>query len=139
MASRTLKDFARNLNKFSPLIVQRIVRDWQNYTEESFAESQSKVPILTGDLARSGMFKKAAITPRGIESRIIYTMPYAVVIESGERDGKPITLRPAGYEYPHATKAREGQFQYLSSSVKANEPEAIRDIKRSIGKAWELL
>ena len=140
MARReTLEQFARNLDKFSPLIVKRIIRDWQNYTEESFSDSQNKVPILSGDLLRSGSWKKATITPRGIESRIIYTMPYARVIEEGVRDGKPIKLKPTGYKYPNETKAREGQFDYLGSSVDANTPNVEKDIFKSIEKAWELI
>jgi hypothetical protein len=133
----TLEQFANNLHKFSPLIVKAVLKDWQNYTEESFADSQEKVPILTGDLLRSGNFKKATITPKGIESKIVYTMPYAQVIESGERNGKPIELKPQGFEYSHATKARQGQTKYLSSSVEDNTPNVIKDIMDSIGKAWD--
>ena len=140
MATReTLETFAKKLPSF-PLIVQkRIVKDWQNYTEEAFAASQERVPILTGDLQRSGGMKRAKITAGGIESSITYTMPYSQVIETGKRNGKAISLKPEGFQYPHATKARKGQFKYLSSAVKDNTKGVIDDIFKSIGQAWDLI
>ncbi len=136
----TLSQFAKNLHKFSPAIIKRILRDWQNYTEESFHLSQNRVPILTGDLQRSGGIKVAKITSKGIESSIIYNLPYAQVIESGiDRNSNPIVLRPQGFEYPHATKAREGQFRFLAESVADEEKNVLDDLERSIEQAWELI
>lgn len=141
MANReTLEQFAKNLSKFSPTIVKRIVKDWNEYTVEVHAESQSRVPILSGDLLRSGTFKQAKITAQGIESYIVYNLPYAKVIEEGVRDGKIISLKPQGYVYPDGqTKEREGRFSYLGTAVKNQLPDTITAIKRSISKAWELI
>jgi len=136
----TLESFARNLHKFTPIIQKRILKDWQNYTEESFSDSQEKVPILTGDLLRSGGFKNARITAQGIESSITYNLPYAQKIERGTTDdGKPLNYKPAGFKYSHATKQRKGGAGFLSKSIKANEPDVIGVIMKSISQAWELI
>ena len=140
MAKReTLKQFANNLPKFGPLVTKRILKNWQVFTEESFAGSQEKVPILTGALQRSGAIKTAKITAKGIESTITYNLPYAQVIESGERNGRPITLKPKGFQYPNAVKQREGQFKFLESAVEDDTPNVIKDIKKSISQAFQII
>ena len=136
----TLSQFADNLHKFPLIIQKRIVKDWQNYTEESFADSQEKVPILSGDLLRSGVIKNAKITANGIESFITYTMPYANYIHGGKnKDGSDIRYKESGEESNGYTKARKGEAEYLSKPVKDNEPEVIKDIMDSIGKAWAVI
>ena len=144
MATReTLETFAKKLPSF-PLIVQkRIVKDWQNYTEEAFAKSQEWVPILTGDLQRSGGIANAKITAGGIESSITYTMPYANVIHELERNGKSISLKEKGFQYKvkggTITKARRGHPKYLSRAVRLKQKDVIEDMFKSISMAWDLI
>jgi hypothetical protein len=146
MATReTLEQFARNLHKFTPLITKRILRDWQNYTEESFdsAVNGGQIPILTGTLQRSGAFLKARITPRGIESSIVFSQPYAVTMEKGEtKSGKEINYRIQGQIFnvgkgSYATKQQTGRPGWLSDAIESNKPDVEQDILKSIGDAWD--
>jgi hypothetical protein len=134
----SLQDFVKNLDKFPLLIQKSVVRDWQNMTDNVFAESQEKVPIHSGALLLSGQVVNARITKNGIESSIIYALPYARDIESGKReDGTDITLVDVGVKYNNFTKTRKGQFAYLSTSIESYEDIVINDIKKSIGLAWD--
>ncbi len=139
MAKReTLEQFAKNLHKFSPLIQQRILKNWQTYTGETFAQSQDEFPILTGALLRSGSVRNAKITSNGIESSIVYNLPYAQRIHDGDEEGN-LELKPVGFRYSHATKAREGEFLYLEEPARIQRDQALKDIKKSIGEAWALI
>lgn len=129
----TLKQFVKNISKFPDLVKLEIIKDWQDYTDESFAESQQKVPILTGQLLRSGSVKEAKITKRGVESNITYTMPYAKRIHDGE--GK-IELKPKGFKYSHDTKSRQGEFKYLENPIKERSKSAIKKLADSIAKVF---
>ena len=136
----TLKDFSNNIKKFPKILNRRVVDEWQKYTEEAFSLSLERVPILSANLANSGSFKKATITAQGIESAIVYTMPYANYIEGGKTaKGKPLNYKEVGEKSGPYTKAQKGQAKFLESSVEDEYDSAIEDVKKAISEAWALI
>lgn len=128
----SLETFAKNLHRFNDIILNNVLKTWQNYTFGVLGTAQENVPILTGFLLRSGSQKKAVTTAKGIESQVVFTMPYARRIESGEG----IELKPKGYKYPHATKERKGRTGFLSFAVEKEADPLMIDLKKDIGNAF---
>jgi len=139
--SETLEEFTKKLPSFPVVIQKRILKDWQTYTDEVFAQSQNEVPIASGALLRSGSVLNAKITSNGIESAIVYNLPYARKIHDGEDSkGRTINLKPAGYVYPDGTtKAREGEYLFLEEPARTQLDDVTKAISKSISKAWALL
>jgi len=140
----TLGQFVKNWNKFPTKLKSRIAENWQDYTDEVFAESQNKVPILSGQLQRSGTIKEARVTRQGVESLIVYNMPYANYIHNGlTKKGAVINLTEKGETVRTSagtfTKARKGEFLFLENPAKELRREAIKDISDSISKTFNEL
>ncbi len=132
----TVEQFTAFLHKF-PADVQRIaLQEWGKQTAEILGDAKNRTPLVTGNLDDSGAELKARITDKGIVSGIIFRAPYAAVIESGMRNGKPIKLRPVGYEYPHHTKSRLGEIGFLSHAGDAGADGLVQAMSDAIDKAW---
>lgn len=110
--------------------------EWEKQTIEILGDARDRAPILTNNLVEKGVDRKAIITENGIQSAVIFRAPYAAVINSGYRNGKAISLKPAGYKYPHATKAKQGEIGFLTNAGKAGEQGLMAAINKAIEKVW---
>lgn len=133
-----LEVFAKNIKRWPKKVQELFTKTWQEYTDEVFGESQNQVPIAGGSLLRSGEVREAKVTSNGIESYIVYAVPYARTIHEGKTSrGKKIDLKPVGYRYPHATKTREGKFKFLSDPMKEAEDELMDSLIEDISKSFD--
>ncbi len=138
----SLKEFVRNMSKFDDLVVRGIQKAWQAHTVEAFGLSLENVPIASGNLARSGSFKSAKITARGIQSSIVYTQPYAAKLEKGVTDtGKLLQLKEAGELSYYAggtkvIKAKKGKLGFVKKAIAKDNASLIADIFKVIGVSF---
>ncbi len=133
MASKTLKEFAKNMI-FLPKETQDLcLAKWERTTIEAVDIAKRASPLLTGDLQGSGVHRKAKVTINGINSAIIFKQPYAEALEAGKRtlkSGRVVKLKISKKINPNAKKG------YVSSAVKEIAPDFIEDLKDCIGKAF---
>lgn len=124
-----LHTFPANIQNYTKLV-------WNQQTEEIKGDAQQRTPLVTGNLQDSAAVTKAVIGKNGITSNIIFRAPYAINIETGQRNGKSISLRPVGYKYPHNTKSRLGEIGFLSNAAKDGADGLVEAVKDAIDKAW---
>lgn len=125
----SLETFAKNFSKFDDIVETEIIRMWNEETAEVLRKSQEKAPVRVGDLQGSGRFIRAKETPTGIESFVEFKVPYASVINDGERNGKPISLKPVGHSYFKSgkqAKRQKGEVGFLSKAVDEGDSEFVR-------------
>lgn len=138
----SLKEFSRNFHKFDELTMQGIKAAWSKHTENAFGFALDRVPVAGVILADSGSFTFAKITPQGIESQIVFAVPYAKMIERGtDRNGKAIRLKEVGELSYYAggtrvNKRKKGEVGFLRKGIKQDTPALINDIFKAVGRAF---
>lgn len=132
----TVEEFTRWLHKFPARIQAEALKAWDRQTMDIQGDAAQRTPLVSGDLQGSGRNIKAKVTPHGILSYIVFGMPYASVIESGMRNGKPIHLRPVGYQYKHHKKDRLGEIGFLTKAGKAGHQGLVDTMEAVIDKVW---
>lgn len=132
----TVQEFSQWLHRFPQRIQSAAMRAWDVQTQEVLDDAKERTPLVSGDLERSGAALNARVTRGGIVSAIVFRAPYAKDIETGERNGKKLTLKPVGYKYPHRTKARLGEFGFLSNAGAAGADGLLEALEQVIDKEW---
>ena len=140
MAVRKLnfKQYQKSLDTLSARVLKAIQARWTIQTVQALDDAKEKAPFASGDLIRSGSFKKASISRRGIESRIVFTAPYASRLndpKSGLRlkNKGEVSYRIAGKD---VIKVRKGELGYLDKAVDENEPNFLNLVKKSVNESW---
>ncbi len=133
MASRTVGEFAKNLNKLPKLAQNICLAKWERQTIGTTDQAKRFSPVLTGDLQGSGTHRRARKTTKGINSAIIFRQPYALELELGERklkNGETITLNVSTKFNPNA------RTKYVSTAVDKTAKFFVKDASDCVGKAF---
>ena len=133
--------FIKNFGKLDDIIKKQIGKDWNLYTSDAFGFSQDNVPVWTGELRLSGDKLKARITIRGVESSIVYKVPYAGYVHD-----HPGPLRSVPGPYPlwlgkgngtvKQKKSTQGEPGFLDKGIKKATPLWYDKILDAIADAY---
>jgi hypothetical protein len=140
MASRTLKGFIKEFPKFGNDITSAVVADWNEETGYVQGEAQRRAPVAGGFLIRSSVIRRAVWTNRGVESKIIFTVPYAQKLNDitedinlKEKDELSYTVRGM-----QVFKRKKGELGFLDLAVKnaSLKDRFINIMNKAINRAW---
>ena len=140
---KTIPGFTKSLRRMPELLQNEIIKSWNQNTIQTLDDAKQNAPVASGDLEGSGKFLKAKFTPNGIESQIIFSMPYAAKLNTGKlKNGKKIRLVKAGETSQRLKgvtikKQRTGKLGYLNKAVQKNGQFFVDDIKKILGKVWK--
>ncbi len=148
-SKETIQQFNENFKNASGVIQSLILNAWSGQTVVVKGSAKDIAPQTTLQaLSKSIDAIKAKITDTGVTSYVVAKVPYAVVIEAGERDGKPIKLKPIGAVSYYVGKGksrkaikkiRQGVTGFLSKAARKEWPGFMEITKNTISKAWEKL
>jgi hypothetical protein len=141
MASKTLNQFIKKLPFLNNRIQQKVIKDWDVNTLVTVGKAKNKVPLASGSYMNSLQRLKARITKDGLKSFIVSDLPYGIILETGERKGKAINLKPVGeisqvLKGVKITKARKGEIGAIGNAIDSNERLFIKGISKIIGEVW---
>jgi len=141
LSSKTLEDFIKNLNSMHFGIQELALKEWDEDTLIVQGKARENAPMTIGRLVRSIQNIKAKITKKGLESYIVAKVPYAKMLEIGERNGKRIRLKAPGelsyyLKGKKRFKKKKGQIGYISKAIDDTEDLFINGLKTIISKIW---
>ena len=118
----------------APKAVAKGMVEW---AEETMGESKEKYcPVVEGTLRGTGHVTTPHITAATILVRLGYGGPaaeYALAVHENPRAGKTGGISPQGKKY--RAWSTVGQWKYLETPVKLNEPEAGPTILKWVNRA----
>jgi hypothetical protein len=129
----TFEEFFKKWHTFDERIVREAIGDWNSNTLLAMSKSQYYSPVKTGANQGSARRLKAQIDRGGIKSAYIFTMPYSFDLERGYsvRGGK----RTKAFNI-NTTINPNAQIGYGKRGADEQEPEFMRDLSKSIDKAF---
>lgn len=107
-------------------------------TLEVLAEAQTRAPVASGTLEGSGSFLQARMTRGGVQSAVLFKVPYARKLNKRDAD---IRLKEVGETSYYVngtkvTKRRKGLLGFLDRSVDINKGRFTDISKKSVSKAF---
>ena len=141
MASRTLKAFIKEIPGINDELMKEVVAQWNVETQFVLSDSNKRVPIAAGFLQRSGITEAASFKPTGIQSKIVYNVPYASKLNDVSSG---LDLKESGELSYYAggqrvNKQRKGELGFLDLAVEqaSNKKRFIKVVDKAISKVWK--
>jgi hypothetical protein len=130
---KTIKEFLNAFRTWPEVIQNQALRLFDIETELARSKSVEVAPERSGELRarKNQVVLKAKVTPTGIRSAYIFAKPYAMIVESGVREGKPLEIR--------TTINPLAQAHYGAAGVKSREEPLMDAIKALVSKSFGAL
>jgi hypothetical protein len=144
MAKReTVKEFVNNLKNMPQTIIKLVLTKWNQVTLETTGVAKELAPQSNNQRLTNSMTPtiKAKLTKTGLKSALIARVPYAGVLEKGERKGKKLNYKSAGeisyYEQGKKIyKLKKGGAKFMERAVDRKEDDFMQAIMKVIDIAW---
>lgn len=116
----------------------KVLRTWTLLTVEVMTKAQKLAPLASGALEGSAGFLRAKLTPNGVESSVMFKVPYARKLNDKESG---IILKERG-EISYMVgdtvvkKKRKGRLGFLDIAVNRNQRDFNAILKQEISKQF---
>jgi hypothetical protein len=133
-------DFAKAFQMFPDKIEREVLRPWSIQTRETLSDAQSRAPIASGRLVGSGSMIQARVTNTGIQSSIVFNVPYAAKLN--DKNSRLRLKEPGEISYRTPTivkKQRKGELGYLDNAVEAGNDYFTNIASRAVSIAFEAI
>lgn len=134
----TIAQFSKRLPTLNKSFLKALSRQWDLETLETLEDSRDNAPLASGTLINSSSTTRAKITNNGIESSIIYKVPYAKKLND---PNSGLRLKEKG-ELSYTVKGvmvfkdKKGELGFLSNAVSGGFSLFKNAIEDSLIKAW---
>jgi hypothetical protein len=141
MAQREfVADFAKEFQMFPDKIEREVLRPWTQQTIETWSDARARAPVASGDLVGKSNIVEAKVTAKGIQSSVVFRMPYAAKLNDKKANIRLKEVGEISYYHPQKIeKKRKGELGYLDNAVEAGSDYFTDIASRAVSIAFEAI
>lgn len=139
-----LAQFVKKFPKLGDIIEKKVLNPWNIQTIETMGLAGERAPVASGTLEGSQDFLKAKVTATGIQSAILFKVPYAKLLNQKapkSKLGRSLILKnPGELSYrvnkTRVEKQRKGEFAFLTKQTEEDKSIFTKIVSIAVSKGW---